>query len=95
MHFELPLQAVAADGSQTNAIIDCLAEGPHGLLIVDHKSGPCPDPKARFASYQPQLLAYADLVRARWRDKPLQGIAVNWMSEGTLSVSHSTIKEPA
>lgn len=95
MHFELPLQAVAADGSQTNAIVDCLAEGPHGLLIIDHKSGPCPDPKARFASYQPQLLAYAELVRARWRDKQLQGIAVNWMSEGALSVYHSTIKEPA
>lgn len=95
IHFELPLQAVAADGSQINAIIDCLAEGPHGLLIVDHKSGPCPDPTARFATYQPQLMAYADLVRAHWRDKPLQGIAINWMSEGALSMSHSTIKEPA
>lgn len=95
MHFELPLQAVAADGSQTNAVIDCLAEGPHGLLIVDHKSGPCPDPNVRFASYHPQLMAYADLVRAQWPGKPLQGIAINWMSEGTLSMAHSTIKEPS
>jgi ATP-dependent helicase/nuclease subunit A len=49
----------------------------------------------RFASYQSQLMAYADLVRARWSDKPLHGIAINWMSEGTLSLSHATIKEPA
>jgi ATP-dependent exoDNAse (exonuclease V) beta subunit len=95
LHFELPMQTVFSDGSETNAIIDCLAEGPHGLLIVDHKSGPCPDPEARFATYCPQLMAYADLVGARWPDKPLQGIAINWMSEGTLSLSHATIKEPA
>ena len=95
LHFELPMQAVAPDGSEVNAIIDCLAEGPHGLLIVDHKSGPCPDPEVRFATYRPQLMAYADLVRACWPDKPLQGIAINWMSEGTLSLSNATIKEPA
>lgn len=87
LHFELPVQDVAADGSETNAIIDLLAEGPSGLLIVDHKSGACPDPEARFAIYQPQLAAYADLIRKAWPLKHLNGIAINWMSEGTVSLS--------
>lgn len=93
LYFELPLQEIAADGSETNAILDCLAEGPKGLLIVDHKSGPCPDPDARFAGYRPQLDAYAAMVRAKWPDKPLNGIAIYWMSEGNLSLSESLIKE--
>lgn len=86
LHFELPLQAVAGDGSETNAIIDLLAEGPNGLLIIDHKSGACPDPETRFAAYQPQLSAYADLVQRTWPDKKLNGVAINWMSEGKASI---------
>ena len=92
LHFELPLQEMAADGSETNAIIDLLAEGLDGLLIVDHKSGACPDPEARFARYLPQLAAYADLIRKEWPNKPLNGIAINWMREGTLSVSRVSQK---
>ncbi|MCV2890662.1 UvrD-helicase domain-containing protein [Ruegeria aquimaris] len=87
IHFELPLQEAAPDGSETNAILDCLAEGPAGLLILDHKSGPCPDPTARFATYMPQLSAYAEMVRRKWPDKPLNGVAIHWMSEGSLSVA--------
>lgn len=87
LHFELPIQEVAADGSETNAIIDLLAEGQNGLLIVDHKTGACPDPEARYATYLPQLAAYAELIRKEWPDKQLKGIAINWMSEGTLSLS--------
>lgn len=94
LHFELPLQEKAADGSETNAILDCLAEGPHGLLIIDHKSGPCPDPVARFASYQPQIDAYATMVRRKWPDKPLNGVAIHWMSEGTLSIGNTSIVVP-
>lgn len=87
LHFELPLQEMSSDGSEINAIVDCLAEGPDGMLIIDHKSGACPDPEVRFATYLPQLTAYADLVRQNWPEKRLDGIAINWMSEGTLSVS--------
>jgi len=87
LHFELPLQEIASDGSETNAIVDCVAEGPSGVLIIDHKSGACPDPEARFATYLPQLTAYAGLVRQNWPEKRLDGVVINWMSEGTLSVS--------
>lgn len=95
LHFELPLQETAVGGSETNAILDCLAEGPQGLMIVDHKSGLCPNPAERFASYAPQLTAYAAMVRRRWPNKPLQGVAIHWMSEGTLSVAATPITEPA
>ncbi|WP_428925419.1 UvrD-helicase domain-containing protein [Marinibacterium sp. SX1] len=84
--FELPLQEIDPDGSETNAVIDCLAEGPDGLLIVDYKSGACPDPDARFATYRPQLEAYAAMARRTWPEKPVVGLAILWMSEGTLSL---------
>jgi hypothetical protein len=95
LHFEMPLQDITVDGSETNAILDCLAEGPRGLLIIDHKSGPCPDPDARFATYRPQLAVYAEMVRARWPDKPLNGVAIHWMSEGTLSLEDALNEETA
>ncbi|MCT2538763.1 UvrD-helicase domain-containing protein [Sedimentimonas flavescens] len=85
LHFELPLQEIAADGSAVNAIIDLLAEGPDGLLVVDHKSGACPDPEARFTGYAPQLQAYADLAQRAFR-KPARGLVINWMNEGLVSV---------
>ncbi|CUJ83480.1 ATP-dependent helicase/nuclease subunit A [Ruegeria denitrificans] len=87
LHFELPIQDVRTDGSQTNAIIDCLAEGPSGYLILDHKSGPCPDPSTRFANYLPQLRAYTELLSASG-GKPVRQLAINWMNEGMISVAH-------
>lgn len=86
LHLELPLQQVAPDGSETNAILDLLAEGDQGLMILDHKSGACPDPAARFAGYLPQLAAYADLAAAA-TGKSVHGLAIHWMSEGTISVA--------
>lgn len=85
LHFELPLQEIRPDGSQTNAIIDCLAEGPNGFIILDHKSGPCPDPEARFGGYLPQLQSYARLMANAWPDKPVRGLVINWIDEGKLS----------
>ena len=82
LHFELPLQSVAPDGSETNAVIDCLAEREDGFLILDHKSGACPHPEERFASYLPQLQSYAQLVAEFRPDKPVTAIAINWMNEG-------------
>ncbi|MCA1335472.1 hypothetical protein [Pseudooceanicola marinus] len=73
--------------------------GEIGLLVPDSSAYPmalreaCPDPDARFASYRSQLHAYAAMVRAKWPDKPLNGIAIYWMSEGNLSLSETLIKE--
>ncbi len=85
-HFELPLQHEQSSGAQSNAVVDLLAEGPDSFLILDHKSGLCEDPAQRFASYKPQLDAYRDLVEIAFPDKPVKDIAINWMSEGMLSV---------
>ena len=92
LHHELPVQITAPDGSQINGVIDCLAEGPEGYAIIDHKSGPCPDPDARFATYLPQLRAYAAAVEHCMPGKPVRLLAINWMNEGRLS-SHR-ISEP-
>ena len=44
---------------------------------------------------QAQLIAYADMVRRRWPDKPVTGAAILWMSEGKLSLAPAKIEEPA
>jgi len=85
LHHELPLQITALDGSQINGVIDCLAEGPEGYAIIDHKSGPCPDPDTRFATYLPQLRAYAAAVEQCMPGKPVRLLGINWMNEGRLS----------
>ncbi|MGR9202837.1 UvrD-helicase domain-containing protein [Rhizobium leguminosarum] len=85
LSFELPLQARADDGSETNAIIDLLAESDDAFAIVDHKTGPCPNPEIRFGSYLPQLEAYAGLLAARYPNKPVRFLVINWMDEGQIS----------
>lgn len=87
LHVELPLQIEAASGAQTNAVIDLLAEGDAGFVIVDHKSGAVDDPGARHATYQPQLSAYGEALASQFPDKPVTGTAINWMRLGTLTLS--------
>lgn len=86
LHFELPIQIVEDSGAELNAVIDCLAEGEKGYLIIDHKSGPAPDPEARFLTYWPQLSAYAEAVQRVFPDKPVLQVAVNWMNDGVISM---------
>jgi ATP-dependent helicase/nuclease subunit A len=87
LHLEIPLQLEEKDGSQVNAIVDLLAESETGLIIVDHKTGPCPDPTVRYAGYEPQLQAYAGVLARAWPYKPVQFLAVHWMDEGSVSVA--------
>jgi ATP-dependent exoDNAse (exonuclease V) beta subunit len=84
--FELPVQIAEADGSEVNGVVDCLASGPSGRLVLDHKSGPAPDPAARFESYRPQLMAYAAAVGRLMHDRPVTAVAIHWMNEGTVTV---------
>lgn len=85
LSFELPLQVRTDDGSETNAIIDLLAESDDALAIVDHKTGPCPNPEMRFRNYLPQLEAYAGLLSTQYPDKRVRFLVVNWMDEGRIS----------
>lgn len=85
LHLEVPIHVTHPDGSETLGILDAVAMGPGRMLVIDHKTGPAPDPKARFASYWPQLAAYADALRLTFPAHHLHGVAIHWMNEGTLS----------
>ena len=76
----MPLQLRHVDGSGINGTIDPLADGPAGRMIVDYKRGPAPDPAARFASYWPQLAAYAQASSATC-------VAILWVETGTITLT--------
>lgn len=85
LHVEQPLTITLPDGSTQPAIADLIAQGPAGLLLIDHKSGRIDDMEAGFAGYWPQLAAYADVIAAH-TDTPLRGVAVFWTATGTLTL---------
>jgi len=85
LHFEVPVEAKDPTGSTLRGTVDLLAMGNSGVLIVDHKSGPTPDPAARFAGYLPQLRAYECALGQVFEDRPINGLAINWISEGRIS----------
>lgn len=84
LHVEQPLEITLADGGTLAAIIDLIAEGPHGYVIVDHKSGAVDDHAERMATYWPQLAAYIDAVENAG-EKQIRGVAVFWTDTGELS----------
>lgn len=86
LHVEQPLEIPLEDGNALAAIVDLIAEGPEGYLIVDHKSGAVADHAARMATYWPQLAAYADAVRAVGA-KPVRGTAIFWADTGELTIA--------
>lgn len=84
-YFEVPIQVIEASGAQTNGVIDCLARGPSGCAVLDHKSGIVADRSAGFDGYWPQLLAYAEALAETGEAMPVRLLAINWMSEGIIS----------
>ncbi len=69
LHIEQHLEIALSDGGTLNAIIDLIAEGPDGYLIVDHKSGAVDDHAERMATYWPQLAAYAEASKQQARSR--------------------------
>ena len=61
---EWPVQQRFADGSELHGRIDLLVRHAGGIAVIDHKSFPGADAKARAATYLPQLGAYADALSA-------------------------------
>jgi ATP-dependent exoDNAse (exonuclease V) beta subunit len=86
LHVEQPLELPLPDGGRLNMTIDLVAEGDDGCMIIDHKSGAVPDPKARFVTYWPQLAAYADAVE-HIGGKPVKGIAIYWTNSGEITLT--------
>lgn len=85
LHLEVPIHVTHPDGSETLGILDAVATGPGRMLVIDHKTGPAPDPRARFATYWPQLAAYADALRLTFPAHQLRRVAIHWMNESSLS----------
>jgi len=78
---EVPMLAVTNDGATLSGIIDLLVETDEGYWIIDHKTdGKTND--EQFKKHLPQLLAYAEHTKL---DKPILGVAINWVRDGKLS----------
>ncbi|MFT4953512.1 MAG: ATP-dependent helicase/nuclease subunit A [Pseudoalteromonas tetraodonis] len=78
---ELPMLSELDNGVTLSGILDLLVETGEGYWIVDHKTDRNIDDK-QFKHHLPQLLAYAKHIKL---NKPVVGIAINWVREGRLT----------
>ena len=88
LQHEVPLVYVDSNGSTVSAVVDCLAEGPDGLAIIDHKSDPVDNLPVRFQTYWPQLAAYVGAVGETWPEKPVTMVGIHWMTRGALTITN-------
>ncbi|WP_245418105.1 3'-5' exonuclease [Cohaesibacter haloalkalitolerans] len=81
---EIPLLGHTKEGAEIPGMIDLLATGPKGCLLIDHKTGGA---GKGFGLYWPQLSSYAALVERLFPQHPLQGVAVFWVDHGLLELA--------
>jgi ATP-dependent exoDNAse (exonuclease V) beta subunit len=67
-------------GQTVSGTIDLLVETETGYWIVDHKT----DKVAEYSKHHTQLMAYAKALKL---DKPVLGLAVNWVRGGILELN--------
>ena len=65
-------------------MIDLLAIGPKGCLLIDHKTGGA---GLGLGPYWPQISSYAALVARLFPQHPLHGVAVYWLDHGRLELA--------
>jgi ATP-dependent helicase/nuclease subunit A len=80
---EIPVLGHSPDGAEIPGMIDLLATGPQGCLLIDHKTGGA---GAGLGPYWPQLLAYAGLLARVSPKKPVLGAAIHWVDHGKLEI---------
>jgi hypothetical protein len=80
---EIQVQGHSLDGAEIPGMIDLLAIGPQGCLLIDHKTG---GSGVGFGPYWPQLSSYANLVLRLFPEHPVQGIVVFWIDHGKLEL---------
>jgi len=80
---EIPVLGHTPEGAEIPGVLDLLAIGPEGCLLIDHKSGGTGD---GLGPYWPQLSTYAGLVRRSFPQHQLRGVAVFWIDHGTLEM---------
>ncbi|MCC5976226.1 MAG: hypothetical protein JJT81_19555, partial [Rubellimicrobium sp.] len=73
-----------ASGAEVNGVIDLLAEGPAGRLILDHKSG-----GGEFGAYWGQFESYRTLLDVG-QGSGQPGLAVHWIDRGMVEVATPT-----
>jgi ATP-dependent exoDNAse (exonuclease V) beta subunit len=81
---EIPLLGRTKEGAEIPGMVDLLASGPKGCLLIDHKTGGAGE---GFGLYWPQLSAYAGLVAKLFQQHTLQGVAVFWIDHGRLELA--------
>ena len=84
---EVPVLAVNEQGSVINGFIDLLVETNDGFWIIDHKSDRTDDWVARFSEHLPQLQIYRDAIVKIRKDKPVLGVAINWVRLSKITLS--------
>ena len=81
---EIPLLGRTKKGAEIPGMIDLLAVGPKGCLLIDHKTGGAGE---GFGLYWPQISSYAALVARLFPQHPLQGLALFWIDRGRLELA--------
>lgn len=82
LHAEIPVEGRTAQGAVVSGIIDLLAIGPKGALVIDHKSSGVGE---GLGSYEAQLASYAELVPGL-TGHAVTGVAINWLDHGHLVI---------
>jgi ATP-dependent exoDNAse (exonuclease V) beta subunit len=85
---EIPVLGFTQDGAEIPGMLDLLAIGPKGSLLIDHKSGGSGE---GFGPYWPQLSSYAELVAKLFPEHPLQGVAIFWLDHGRLDLANVSV----
>ena len=80
---EIPVLGHTSEGAEIPGMIDLLAIGPKGCLLIDHKTGGA---GLGLGPYWPQLSAYGGLVRDMFPSYELNGMAVHWVDHGRLGL---------
>ena len=80
---EMQILGKTSDGAEVPGIIDLVAVGPNGCMIIDHKSG---GSGKGLDVYWSQLSAYINVLPAIYPDLPLLGAAVFWLDHGRLEL---------
>jgi ATP-dependent helicase/nuclease subunit A len=80
---EIPFLGHSPEGAEIPGMIDLLAIGPTGCLLIDHKSG---GNGIGLGPYWPQLSAYSALMSVLMPARPLNGAAILWLDHGTMEL---------
>lgn len=80
---EVPVLGHTPEGAEIPGIIDLLAMGLDGCLLIDHKSG---GTGVGLGSYWHQLSAYIQLIPEIVQSLPLKGAGILWLDHGTLEL---------